>query len=298
MAHFPDIGIPGGMTKASENGTGSNQYRAVAGKGKPRPALAMQVPPLTQQAAAQLDGLPPDLRDKLWAETNRWVAHQGPAPQFTEPELQTLAQTPNRLGRTIAACNLHNTALLEQLAADNDPDIRAGVAENPSTPLPTLLRMLDREDTTPDIRMRAGRRRDLPEPLIRQLAQDPDTHVRQSIAGNPSTPPDVLEHLAQDSRFEVRIDVAWNRSTPSGVLTQLAADRVRPVQMRVAGNRNTPVEALEHLSHSLDSLVRSAVAKHPRLPAEAIQRLSADKDGLVRLTIAGRRDQQRTAPAS
>jgi HEAT repeat protein len=60
--------------------------------------------------------------------------------------------------------------------------VRAGVAENPNTPIK----------------------------LLEKLAEDKSPYVRRLVAGNPSTPIKLLEELAMDEDEDVRRGVAGN----------------------------------------------------------------------------------------
>ena len=69
---------------------------------------------------------------------------------------------------------------------NRDLEVRANVAENPSTPADVLT----------------------------ELAKDSDWCVRRYAAGNPNTPVDVLTELAKDSDCDVRRNAAGNPNMP------------------------------------------------------------------------------------
>ncbi len=65
---------------------------------------------------------------------------------------------------------------------NSDWEVRAKVAENPSTPVGVLT----------------------------ELAKNSDCDVRRNVAGNPNTPAGVLTELAKDSDYIVRRNAARN----------------------------------------------------------------------------------------
>ena len=143
---------------------------------------------------------------------------------------------------------MHHRTLhqLEELAKDEDRDVRKTVAANPSTP---------------------------PE-VLAELAKDEYWSTHRAVAKNPSTPPEVLAELAKDEWNEVRANVALNPSTPPEVLIELAKDKEWFVRDLAAQNPNTPKEENRDtpylskteegykLSGSLDSLLSGMSEKH------------------------------------
>ena len=79
--------------------------------------------------------------------------------------------------------------ILDQLAGDDDPQVRLMVAANPSAPEETLVRLSLVEET------------------------------QEAVAGNPSAPGDRLTALSSSTVAQVRAAVAGNPSTPPGTLT-------------------------------------------------------------------------------
>ncbi len=123
--------------------------------------------------------------------------------------------------------------LLETLAQDTNPQVRARVADNRSTPTDVLARM----------------------------AQDSVRRVRQAVAENFNTRAEVLAHLARDSHSLVRAAVAYHWDTPVGTLVHLAQDSDANVRQEVASHDDTPVHILVRMVRDKESSVReSAVA--------------------------------------
>ena len=110
--------------------------------------------------------------------------------------------------------------MIEELAEDEDADVRYGVAQNSHTPAEVL----------------------------RKLAEEENPFVRKQVAWNCAIPIDVLEKLADDEDEGVRCAVAQNFKTPSGILRKLAEDEGGNVRRWVASNPNTPSDVLEKLA--------------------------------------------------
>jgi hypothetical protein len=67
--------------------------------------------------------------------------------------------------------------------------------------------------------------KNVPESVLRMLAEDSNAEVRFAIAMKRKCPIDVLEKLAVDSDDSVRERVAWNASTTAPILEVLRNDR-------------------------------------------------------------------------
>jgi len=143
-------------------------------------------------------------------------------PALSSEELESLfAGGP--YARMLAAQQLVlSPSELERLWATGDRFLREGIAKNWSRP-DTLLEAMAR-DVTPEVRAEAAREEKLPVDLIVALlsaphpdvlsgaarnpkaraAADPERFVRHSVAGNPSTPRSLLEQLSNDPDAFVR----------------------------------------------------------------------------------------------
>lgn len=86
------------------------------------------------------------------------------------------------------------------------------LADNRHTPFDLLDELAANED--PDIRSRVGRNESTPEPIVRMLADDARWLVRQGVAENRKAPEDVLEALARDRSVAVRRAAEGNPRTP------------------------------------------------------------------------------------
>ncbi|WP_412075366.1 LRV domain-containing protein [Streptomyces xanthophaeus] len=153
-----------------------------------------------------------------------------------------------------------------------------GVARNPSTPLPLLLRILHARQ--PDLREALASRRDrLPDPLYDAMVAHPDAEVRRRLARNPCAPGAQRGRLAEDADPEVRRLTALGPSVfrevaeplPGAAYARLAADPVVAVRL-------------------------SAVERWPDPPAGALDALLTDPDPAVRETARARECTARPEP--
>ena len=169
--------------------------------------------------------------------------------------------------------------MLEELAEDEDDDVRWEVAKHPRTPAEALRKLA--EDGGMWVRSAVSRNPSTPVEVLMKLADDGDWEMRQEVARNPSIPVDILRKLAEDENWEVRREVARNPRTPAEVFMKLAEDGDKYVKEAVTNNPNTPVEALRKLAGDGDKYVREGVAKNPRTPVEVLRKLAEDENWVV-----------------
>jgi hypothetical protein len=148
--------------------------------------------------------------------------------------------------------------------------------------------------------------------MLRELAADRSTKVREAVARNASTPADVLETLVRDKTWSVRYAVAENRS-PSGrtvalaasdadvrgiaarrqdidgpALERLLADPVPTVRVRLAECVDDASIA-SRLARDPHPAVRAAIVLNPVLGEADTQMLAHDRIARVRSTAAASR---------
>ena len=169
--------------------------------------------------------------------------------------------------------------MIEELAEDEDDDVRWEVAKHPRTPAEALRKLA--EDGGMWVRSAVSRNPSTPVEVLMKLADDGDWEMRQEVARNPNAPADILRKLAEDENWEVRREVARNPSTPAEVFMKLAEDGDKYVKEAVTNNPNTPVEALRKLAGDGDKYVREGVAKNPRTPVEVLRKLAEDENWVV-----------------
>jgi len=146
--------------------------------------------------------------------------------------------------------------MLEELAEDEDWQVRSGVAYNPNTSVEVLMK----------------------------LAEDKNKNVRYELARNPNTRVELLGKLADDKDWDVRCQVAYNRNAPAEILVKLADDKDLNVRYEVTRNPSTPAEVLRKLAEDEEWDVRIGVARNPSTPVEVLRKLAEDEDRNVRET--------------
>ncbi|MBR1700595.1 MAG: DUF4316 domain-containing protein [Lachnospiraceae bacterium] len=124
------------------------------------------------------------------------------------------------------------------------------------------------------------------EDILKTLAKDESSRVREVVALNPHTPKETLTDLSQDESFLVRRNLVWNDNTPKNVLLELAMDKDSGVRKAVAVHADTPAEILAALSKDKDNGVRGLVAGNIDTPPEVLAALSQDEDPMVLASIA------------
>ena len=188
-----------------------------------------------------------------------------------------------KYGKTELSFNKNTPVeILEELADDEDNDIRRNVAENPSTPVEMLVKLAD--DEYSDVREKVAENPNAPVETLVKLADD-DFSVKGKVAKNPSTPVETLVKLADDDSFGIQENIALNPRTPAEILVKLANNWLN-VRKNVARNPNTPVATLEKLADDEYSAVREVIAENPSTPIKILVKLADDKNPNVREYIA------------
>ena len=112
--------------------------------------------------------------------------------------------------------------MIEELAEDEDFEVRQEVAEHPNTPAEVLRKLA--EDENWEVRREVARNPRTPAEVFMKLAEDGDKYVKEAVTNNPNTPVEALRKLAGDGDKYVREGVAKNPRTPVEVLRKLAED--------------------------------------------------------------------------
>lgn len=120
--------------------------------------------------------------------------------------------------RKALAKNTGAFEILNQLASDNDFEIRREVAHNKNTPAE----------------------------ILEKLSSDDRWEVRYEAAKNHNTPAGIMEKLCADKEWRVREGVAWNEKAPVRILERLALDR-REVRYAVLMNKHVSIELVKRI---------------------------------------------------
>ncbi len=120
---------------------------------------------------------------------------------------------------------------------------------------------------------------------LADLAADPHTGVRTSVAENASTPPETLKLLSRDSSEWVRAAVAVNPRTGQDVALDLARDSAWYVRAQVGEHVRLDAETALLLGQDAQIDVIRAVAQNHHFPLEAVSviRNCGDEEALGNL---------------
>ena len=152
--------------------------------------------------------------------------------------------------------------IIDELAEDEDANVRYGVARNPNTPVEVIMKLTEDEDA--NVRYGVADNPRISAEVLRKLAEDEDEWVRQEVAKNPRTPVEVLMILAEDEDEYVREKVAKNPNTPIDILKKLAEDKNAGVRYELVENPKTPVDILMRLAEDEDKDVRRSAKSQLR----------------------------------
>ena len=192
-------------------------------------------------------------------------------------ELEELAEDEDEDVRLRVARNANTPAsVLEQLAADENWQVRFNVAENMNTPLSVLEKLA--EDDERDIRNYVAKNENTSVSILEKLADDKDDYLRINVAEHKNTSVLVLEKLVADENWQVREKVAQNNNTPVSLLEKLGNDEEQAVRYWVAQNENTPVSVLEKLAGDEEEDIRQQVAENKSTPVSVLERMGMIKD--------------------
>lgn len=190
--------------------------------------------------------------------------------------------------RSVAKNKLTSPAVLEKLGKASDAALISLISLNTATPASTLEFLAKNED--PEVRLKVAGNPSTPPSSLLMLAEDADTfigeYIRKSVAGNPSSPQAAFNLLIEDKDWLTRLAIAKNSSTPASVFEILAKDTEYSVREHVARNIGAPQSALEILSTDTKDNIKIYVARNPNSSADTLTRLAADTYYAIRRDVA------------
>lgn len=196
--------------------------------------------------------------------------------------------------------------VLEQLARDRHPDVRAQVALHHHVPEGVRRALLD--DASAVVRTVAlASDEETPSDRLAFLPRH-DARLRQALSRNAHTPEAILEELSEDPVKEIRLSVVLNPSAPGSALERRLPEqplrpdirrhpryegevqrKLRQIEEQEASHPDATPEALEALSQSDSPGVRARVARHPNSPEALLHVLAASyQEERVRRAVAER----------
>jgi predicted glutamine amidotransferase len=197
-----------------------------------------------------------DAYDK--AVTDReWLARFSAAEESKDPkELNEMARDEDEDVRAAVAANPYTLSeTLEELALDEADFVRAAVAGNSNT-FPATRRTLVSDESRPvaDVAARyivatnplmASMMETMPADLLDEMAHSKNRRVRQRVARNPSTAPETLAYLSTSKHLQTHASVAANKNTPPEVLEVMSRGSSAYI---VAMNPSTSAETLTRMA--------------------------------------------------
>jgi hypothetical protein len=173
--------------------------------------------------------------------------------------LDALRRHPSYELRGAVGCNPAATsAMLIELASDENVEVRKHVASNPSCP----------------------------QEAVDLLLCDPVLAVQRGLAWNPSVP---VSKLREWAAYWPKTDAAMakNPACPEDVMARLAESGDHDVCVGLLENPSTPIGLIEGMATSDDDTVRGLVACADRTPLRTILKLVRDDEYEVRYAALG-----------
>ena len=139
-----------------------------------------------------------------------------------------------------------------------------------------------------DVRRKIALRTDLPEDMIRKLADDEDEYVRSNISNARNLPEDIVRKFANDNIPTVRISIANNSNLSEDLIRKLAEDTDGRVRKVIAKHPSLPEDLIRKLAEDREEWVKIEISQRPSLPEDLIRKIAEDKSELVRYNISYR----------
>ena len=156
--------------------------------------------------------------------------------------LQFAATDESKLVRQ--ACAKHEecpSRILNQLALDKDPDVRAAAISNSNLKRSSILKLYS-DENDPKVRLSYLKREDCPAKVIEYFfkGEGADDDLRKAIADHVNCPAKILRALADDTVNQVRLSVALNKHTPTISINKLVMDIVPMIRSAAGFHANCP----------------------------------------------------------
>ena len=182
----------------------------------------------------------------------------------------------------VAEHPLASESILRVLAADNDYDVRTAVATSKTSLTRQLLRTLAL-DTNSSVREALLKRDDLDAEVLDMMVFDDNDDIRARVVAHP---------LLSERWRRLYRDLEARNPLSSDELRELAS--AAPLSRRlVAQHPDAPTRVLGKLARDADWHIREDVARHPRATPAMLKRLATEVDRDVRRAAAGNPNIQR-----
>lgn len=188
------------------------------------------------------------------------------------------------LTRAVALAT-QNQQLMQMLVVSPDELVRIALARRTDLS-DKLIEQLSKDDSI-NVRMEIARQANLPQSVIKTLAEDLDP-VSEIIAMRTDLTDDIIEYLASNYSFAIRQKVVENSKLPAHLVEKLSNDQDYLVRKALAKHHALTDAIIEKLSRDEYFGVRKAIAEKQSLTQEIVKRLSQDEDERVRQAIKDR----------
>lgn len=136
--------------------------------------------------------------------------------------------------------------------------------EDQDTPESVINKIIDLNDEIDQVRI-ANLKWNLPESVIRKLADSKYKSVREMASMREELPIDVIKKMANDDYENVRISIANRVDLPEDLVRKLASDTSPNVRYVIASKEKLPNDVVQKLANDSSPLVRETIAKRKKL---------------------------------
>ncbi len=152
-------------------------------------------------------------------------------------------------------------AVLAEIAAHPDPDIREWACHNPATPTQSLIRLA--RDAETKVRAMVAPNPSLPAEERLKLWRDPEISVRHGALRGPGLPLECYEEAARDPDEATRLQLLYSTGTPESVRLLMAREDTseKVLEWLCGGSQNARFS---------DELLLTVIARFPGAPKKMV----------------------------
>ena len=169
-------------------------------------------------------------------------------PGLPKDVCRQLAQDKQKSVRGAIAKSLHTPPEVLKLLSKPKYGVRYAVAQNPHTPIGTLIELS--RNHHPIVNKRLASNPSTPDFVLRDISTRADENVKIALAKNPALPADVASTLAQSESNEIRKAIAHNSADPQVLLSLVERGKTKEqtsINLLVAHNSHADEAVLQKL---------------------------------------------------
>lgn len=221
------------------------------------------------------------LQDRFW---RLWFAKGTDVPEFLSILAGYEESEDDSTRQAVGTNPASPPEVLEKLASDKSPYVRAYVAANPNTPASVLMNLAQDEEYA--VYGAVAANPNTPESVLEVLRESENYVARARVAINPGLTPQFLQALIDNHAPDIRSDLAQNPLIPFELRSTFSNSDDEMVVGGVAKNPDVTPEELLTLSKHVSCYVRRSVAQNSKTPSEALEALASDRESEVREAVA------------